>query len=762
VQNKGRINRKLSLSEKLRAAKGGTGGLRAPYVSSAGEKTPPEEPAEALPARPFSGRAEGGFSREMDIPGISDAGHVKEDKAAKGRTSSFRADPEPVNPVNTNVRIEKEPEVIVVNEEDEEEIASFEEPVLNEKRRRAKERKRGHLLTKFLAIFLFISLVPLGVVSYYFLTRSQQTLNQAISRDQEALAIGFADTVSSYIVNFRNVLFAASKLQDFASMDPVRQTNIITQVMQLHPAFLEMSIINGSGQETVRRSIYVKNQPFRDFSDDPILKKVIRSPTGDYVGGMEKYLGSTPVITLAVTIRNPDNQKVVGVLISKVSLTSLSDLLQAAFPAESKTVATIIDTNGFLIAHSDPKQMYRPNPKLPDDVLQILLQGDAKTGSGEIDLSEGRVLSAFAEVENLGWVVYIQRSVAEAYKSSVEMLKKTVRVIVVAVFFVIFLGYAFSVIITQPIVALREAAVKLGEGNLEEVPELPYTNDEIGELTRSFIKMSESIKGKQEEILNGKEALEKANRSLEQRVEARTRELKSAQDELINKERLAAIGQMASVVGHEIRNPLAVINNSTYFIKMKLNAMGAVTPTDPKIMKHVGIIESEIRQANGIIDEILGFARTRELHLCDIPVNAYINELAASYPIPSHVELVKQLTKINPSVSIDKDEMTQVFRNLIKNAVEVMPEKGQIIIRSDYDAGDNTVSVEVSDSGPGIPQDKLDKIFTPFFTTKPRGTGLGLAVVKKVVERHKGRIEVSSALGRGTTFRIHLPAVKKA
>ncbi|MBP5286765.1 MAG: hypothetical protein J6Z08_02585, partial [Elusimicrobiales bacterium] len=252
--------------------------------------------------------------------------------------------------------------------------------------------------------------------------------------------------------------------------------------------------------------------------------------------------------------------------------------------------------------------------------------------------------------------------------------------------------------------------------------------------------------------------LEKLNRSLENRVDARTRELKSAQDELIKKERLAAIGQMSSVVGHEIRNPLAVINNSIYFIKMKVAAAG-MTP-DPKVVKHISIIESEVRQANGIIDEILGFARTRELNPKVQSLNTYIEELIMSFPVPEHIKLVQELTDANPMVNIDSDEMAQALRNLIKNGIEVMPEKGTLCIRTAVADEGRMAEIDVEDTGPGIPREALEKIFAPFFTTKARGTGLGLAVVKKVTDRHKGRLEVASTVGSGTCFKIFLPVAE--
>jgi signal transduction histidine kinase len=619
-------------------------------------------------------------------------------------------------------------------------------------------KKRGRLFYKLLLIFLIVSLVPLGIVGYYLVNLSQVTLNKAISRDQEALAVGFADTVSSYIINFRNVLSDASHLSDFASMNTEKQRALVSHIMQLHPAFLEISVVDALGQETVRLGRFVQDTKMRDFAGDAQFTKVMRA--GEFVGGLEKYMGSYPAITMGVLIVNPQNNQPMGSMLAKMSLTALSSLLKTGFPESTHTQAAVIDSNGFLIAHSNSKEIYKPDAKLPDDVLRILLQNDAKTGGGEIILESSgeRVLGAFAEVSDLGWVVYIQRSVSVAYQASDDMLNRTWRMMLIVTVFVLFLGYAVSLVITQPIQALREAAIKLGEGDFDYLPDLSMPNDEIGELAHTFMQMSESLKVKTAEITASKDELERLNRSLENRVEARTRELKSAQDELIKKERLAAIGQMASVVGHEIRNPLAVINNSIYFIKTKNNAM---PNPEPKILKHISIIESEIRQANGIIDEILGFARTRELNPKVMHLNSYLEDLTMSFPVPPHVELIKNFSGENPSVNIDPDEMAQALRNLIKNGIEVMPEGGKVYVRSEVVDG-GMVRIDVEDTGCGMPKETAEKIFAPFFTTKARGTGLGLAVVKKVADRHKGRVEVSSVVGKGTCFMMYIPIVQGA
>lgn len=612
-------------------------------------------------------------------------------------------------------------------------------------------KKRGKLFYKLLFILLVVSLLPLGVVSYYLVDLTRLTLNKSIIRDQEALAIAFSDNVTNYVISFRNLLYDAAHLEDFSKMNIEKIKPFLNNMMQIHPAFLELSILNPLGQEIIRVSRYEDEKGLRDFINSQIYQKTVKS--GEFIGNFERYKGKYPAITIAVSIVNPQTPGYVsGILMGKLSLSTLSGLLKASFPDPKHTRVAIIDLDGYVIAHSVVEEAEKPGAKLNEEVLKILSGNDAKSGGGEIILSNGeKVLGAFSEVSELGWLVYIERSINVAYKASEEMIKKTWQVMILVTVFVMFLGWVLSIILTQPIQALRDAAAKIAEGNFDFEADLIIPNNEIGELAHTFLEMAESLKIKTSEILQAKEELEKLNRTLENRVEARTRELKSAQEELIKKERLAAMGQMASVVSHEIRNPLAVINNSIYFIKTKLGGSA-----DPKISKHINIIESEIRQANGIIDEILSFARTRELNPKLTDLNAYLEELITTYPFPQHIVLEKMFYSGKIIVNIDQDEMNQVIRNLIKNAIEVMPEKGRITVRTDI-TPEKMARIDIEDTGPGIPQEVLEKLFTPFFTTKARGTGLGLAVVKKVIERHKGKVEISTQIGKGTCFKLYLP-----
>jgi signal transduction histidine kinase len=239
-----------------------------------------------------------------------------------------------------------------------------------------------------------------------------------------------------------------------------------------------------------------------------------------------------------------------------------------------------------------------------------------------------------------------------------------------------------------------------------------------------------------------------SNQELEERVEERTRELQAATSQLVRNERLATMGQMASIISHEIRNPLAVISNATRLIKM------LVKNPDIKISRQIGIIEAEIKQANSIISEVLGYVRSREPILNKVDVSRYIHDILISYPIPPNITLVEKLEAQGIAVKIDMEEMKQAVCNLFSNAVEAMQNGGTLTVGTK--AGRNVVCIYVADTGSGVPEKIREQIFAPFFTTKARGTGLGLAVVGKAVGRHEGKIFISSQEGVGSCFQIYL------
>ncbi len=618
--------------------------------------------------------------------------------------------------------------------------------------------QRGRLAYKILLWFLIISLIPMGVAGLYLINISQASLHQQILGTEKSLAQSFAETVYKYIATYRDILEESAALPQFVSGNKALEDEYLKHLMSLHVAILELSVLDSAGHEVIREGRFLGPNPqLRDMESEGFFDTALAR--GEFIGALKRFQGIYPTVTIAVSIGTPKpGQTPVGVLAAKISLNGLSSMLSMEFPPSSETSAAVASPDGFLIAHSDPEKVYKPDARLNGEILKILTSQVADSGGGEMTLSSGQsFLSAYADVNGLDWIVYVQESIQAAYHTAARMRSQILRLLVWVIIAIIVLSLAVSRHITQPLRALKDAARKVGMGQFEDFPEVLTTNDEIGDLAQAFLSMSESLKEKTGELVDTKQELERLNRTLEKRVEARTRELKAAQEELIKKERLAAIGQMASVVGHEIRNPLAVINNSIYFIKTKL---ASVLSQDPKVSKHVKIIESEIQQANGIINEILTYSRQRELQPETVRLNDWLEELLSVYPFPPHITLQKIFVPSNPPVEIDLTEMQQALRNLIGNAIEVMPEKGILGVKT-FLSEANMAAIEISDTGPGIPPETLEKIFAPFFTTKARGTGLGLAVVKKVIDRHGGKVEVASVVGRGTIFRLHIPISQK-
>jgi signal transduction histidine kinase len=264
------------------------------------------------------------------------------------------------------------------------------------------------------------------------------------------------------------------------------------------------------------------------------------------------------------------------------------------------------------------------------------------------------------------------------------------------------------------------------------------------------------------------EEIRQLNASLEQRVEERTRELREAQEQLVRHEKLAVMGQLAGSVGHELRNPLAVINNAVYFLKLVQPDAGE------KIREYLDMIEREIHNAEMIIADLLDFARVPSADREAVSVSDLIHQTLERFPASANVEVTLDIPSDLPRVFVDRRQMIQVLGNLTVNACQAMKAGGKLTILSrleeTMDDGPLTVDgkpssvhrlpsivISVNDTGVGIPVENIKKLFEPLFTTKAKGIGLGLAVSRKLIEVNGGRIEVQSEAGVGTTFTVWLP-----
>jgi signal transduction histidine kinase/putative methionine-R-sulfoxide reductase with GAF domain len=256
-----------------------------------------------------------------------------------------------------------------------------------------------------------------------------------------------------------------------------------------------------------------------------------------------------------------------------------------------------------------------------------------------------------------------------------------------------------------------------------------------------------------ESLRMARKKLEEYTQTLEQRVEERTRELRKSQEKLLKAQKLAVIGELAGMVGHDLRNPLTSIAGAQYYLKKKL-----ASRIDGKVMEMLELIEKNIAYSNKIINDLLEYSREIEVEHQETTPKTVLKEALDLIKIPKKVQL-KMYVRNTPKIWVDIGKMKRVCVNIIKNALEAMPQGGILEITSKKRK--DKIEFRFADSGVGMSEEVLEKLGTPLFTTKAKGMGFGLPICKRIVEAHGGSIFVESKIGKGTIFTVVVPIKPK-
>jgi two-component system NtrC family sensor kinase len=314
-------------------------------------------------------------------------------------------------------------------------------------------------------------------------------------------------------------------------------------------------------------------------------------------------------------------------------------------------------------------------------------------------------------------------------------------------------------VVHDPLGVLKAGTQRLARGELGFQIETK-SHDEVGELARSFNEMSQQLSNARDEITAW-------NRTLEDRVLEKTSELKKAAERMLHVEKMATIGKMAAVVAHEINNPLSGILTYSKLVKRYIERGAFDDETKRQEMaENLDLVATESRRCGDLVKNLLSFSRTNPINLEWIQVNPIVDrvvklalhklEMASSQV---HVDTGTDL----PVIRADAAQIEQVLLAFTMNAIDAMPHGGNLWISTSV-TDHSELLLQVRDDGMGIPAELLPRLFEPFLTTKDtgKGVGLGLAISHNIVERHNGRIEVESQLGRGTTFNVYLPLSDEA
>ena len=245
------------------------------------------------------------------------------------------------------------------------------------------------------------------------------------------------------------------------------------------------------------------------------------------------------------------------------------------------------------------------------------------------------------------------------------------------------------------------------------------------------------------------QALKKHSERLEEMVQERTRELRETHEDLIRKEKLATLGQLAGGIAHELRNPLGVIANAAYYLQSTLSDLGKTTN------EYLELIASEVAAAEKIINDLFGFSLRRTPVKVESAVGELVSDVIRKQTPPESISIATDLPDDLPQLFADRQHIEQVMSNLVTNAYQAMPEGGELTIEAHTEGEE--LQIIIQDTGCGISHEHMEKLFEPLFTTKARGIGLGLAISRLLLEANQGSIAVKSEEGKGSAFIIQLP-----
>jgi signal transduction histidine kinase len=438
---------------------------------------------------------------------------------------------------------------------------------------------------------------------------------------------------------------------------------------------------------------------------------------------------AAPHVAIGVPILD-DSGTLQGLLAGVIDLTAspFNDALQAVSTSNGRFVE-VVDQNGMVLAGTNATRLFRRAAPLATD-------GDAP-------------VVASVALTRAPWVVVAGQppslALAPVWRFQRALWGIGAGLLLLAGAVAVPLLNAFVGAIKH----LTDAAETVARGDLSRPVAVSKRRDEIATLGRAFEQM-------RVELGRSRRALEERLAEREELIGLLMRandDLRAAQARLIEAERFAAIGELSAAVAHGIRNPVAGIKAAAQLALLDLAAEHPLRDSVRDIIDEANKLEARIKT-------LLNFSRPFEPHLAACRIAQVVGDAVASlrgqmaaHGVAARVALPPEL----PEVELDYRQIEQVFLALLSNAIEAMPAGGTITVTGRLGADGRQVHIDVRDTGPGIAPEQLPRIFTLFFTTKSSGTGFGLAVAKKIVERHGGTIEVESAVGQGTGFIITLP-----
>ncbi len=585
---------------------------------------------------------------------------------------------------------------------------------------------------KFMMALLVVTTAVVSVITFTMAHLFHEDKKAYIHDLASIVALNTAQESGALLLGYRDRLQACLMLMARAEVTREARSEFLSQFFRDFPDLIAVTLYE-NGKEVAAaydgEALKVAGLSRRDVERHrrEVPLPLDRLGPGDIFVENSTLSPNLPCLTLAVGRRNAEGTRPT-IVAGLVRLDGLQHLASRSGVFE----VFVTDRSGVLLAHPDSRRVSR------HDVVTLGPEVDTvRSGRGAgitLEYVDGgkQMIGGFAAVGVDGLIVAARIPKSAAFLAARNLLNRLLLAALALLVGAALAGLFWSRRFTRPVERLSRATRQIARGKFD-VQIKVTSRDEIGTLAASFNRMASELRD-------------------------REASLREAQAQVLQSEKLAAVGQLGAGIAHEVKNPLAGILGCA---QLSLRKAPPGSPLETNLL----LIEKETRRCKSIIDNLLRFARQEKAVREPIDINSVVQDAVA---IVSHqlelqgIKVRMELAEDLPMIRGNANQLQQVLMNLMINAHDALEGRPGTVTATSARAGDDRIELRVIDTGPGIPKETQARLFEPFFTTKPRGkgTGLGLAVTYGIVQDHRGDIRVESEPGRGTTFIITLPVLE--
>ena len=564
-------------------------------------------------------------------------------------------------------------------------------------------------------ILFFLVIIPLVILGFFLLHTSQDAIKTTILRDHKEIAIHATGEIREHIKSARGTLSVTASILGTLHADPWRQETTIVELSLRNSAFQRISSLNLKGEEIATSQL---GTGLRDRSNEKAFQEA--SSGMSYLSEIKISENHIPFLTIAEPIKQLGQIK--GVLVADLNARSVWDIVDA-IQIGRLGMAYLIDHQGRIIAHQDKKKVLKNANLTQIQGIQDVLSG--QTGNfDEVGENGEPWLTSYASVEQLNWGLIITQPENEAFAFSKRMNTQFLVIIALSILVTLLISFILARYMSRPIQDMIEGTQRISRGDFSQFFQI-RGKSEIDKLLFSFNRM--------------------------------THKLRKAQEN----EKLTVIGKAATAIAHELKNSLQLIDT---FIKLLPERQG-----DKQFLKEFSdTIPKELDSWNTSLKNMMTFSRNSQFSINELDINEIVQETMLLTKLKARqldIHLEIDLEDSLPLIMGNEEKLKQVLLNIITNALEATPNGGRIVLstRSSSDNfnsnGSGSVEIEIMNTGKGIEQNELNKIFEPFYTTRNGGLGLGLSISKEIIGHHNGNIKVVSIKNKTTSFIVRIPAI---